>query len=328
MVQQRNLSIDLIKTIAMLSVICLHTTYQYIQPNTFGLADILYKSAVISIPLFFMVSGYLLLGRENLSYKYSLSKILKIVRFVFFITLSYWIIHSLISHNFEVKDFFKIFLGSFIQRRNFGIFWYLGAMIIIYSILPLINKLYKNSMISFAVLVMVCFLCSTSIFLQNVTNRGGEALICQTFRLYNWLFYFCIGGVIKRIPITPTRIIFIFSAILFIINIVIQEWLIPYIGNEFCEYFYSSPYVMLLSICLFILVLHSKFKCEKLIKLLSNLFLPVYTFHMFIIKYITSYFNFGIFIDPLISWMVVSLITILLSSIIIKTPVIKDIFKL
>ena len=79
MVQQRNLSIDFIKTIAMLGVICLHTTYQYIQPGTFGLADVLYESAVISIPLFFMVSGYLLLGRENLSYKYSLNKILKIL---------------------------------------------------------------------------------------------------------------------------------------------------------------------------------------------------------------------------------------------------------
>lgn len=328
MVQQRNLSLDFIKTIAMLGVICLHTTYQYIQPGTFGLADVLYESAVISIPLFFMVSGYLLLGRENLNYKYAISKIFYIVRFVFFITLSYWILHALMTHNFGVKDFFEIFLGSFIQRGSFGIFWYFGAMIIIYSILPLINNLYKGNIISFTILIMGCFLLSTSFFLQNVINQGGEAAICQTFRLYNWIFYFCIGGILKRIPITPSCIIFVFSVILLIVNIVIQEWLNPYIGNEFCEYFYSSPYIMLLSIFIFISVLHSKFKCEKLVKYLSILFLPVYTFHIFVIYFVTPYFSLGYFIEPLICWIVVSLITILLSSIIIKIPVIKDIFKL
>ena len=171
MAQQRNLSLDFIKTIAMLGVICLHTTYQYIQPGTFGLADVLYESAVISIPLFFMVSGYLLLGRENLNYKYAISKIFYIVRFVFFITLSYWILHALITHNFEVKDFLKIFMGSFIQCGSFGIFWYFGAMIIIYSILLLINNLYIRNIISFTILIIGCFLLSTSFFLQNIQSK-------------------------------------------------------------------------------------------------------------------------------------------------------------
>ena len=65
----RNLSIDLIKIIAMLSVVGLHSTCDFINPEKFGMANILYRTFVVAIPLFFMVSGFLLLGRKNINYR-------------------------------------------------------------------------------------------------------------------------------------------------------------------------------------------------------------------------------------------------------------------
>ena len=67
----RNLSIDLIKIIAMLGVVCLHSTHSYI--NT-AIGMVMYSTAVISIPLFFIVSGYLLIGKECIDYQYVIKK--------------------------------------------------------------------------------------------------------------------------------------------------------------------------------------------------------------------------------------------------------------
>lgn len=68
---KRNYSIDLIKIIAMLGVISLHTTHNYLE---FFTGKILYETSVMSIPLFFMCSGYVLLGRQDVDYKYVVKK--------------------------------------------------------------------------------------------------------------------------------------------------------------------------------------------------------------------------------------------------------------
>lgn len=63
-------SLDFIKIIAMLSVMGLHSTYSFIDESHIGVADIIYRTSVIAIPLFFMVSGFLLLGRTKVDYRY------------------------------------------------------------------------------------------------------------------------------------------------------------------------------------------------------------------------------------------------------------------
>lgn len=61
-VQPRNQSIDLIKIMAMCLVICLHTTHQYLTSGINDIIFVLYNTSAIAIPLFFMVSGFLLIG--------------------------------------------------------------------------------------------------------------------------------------------------------------------------------------------------------------------------------------------------------------------------
>ena len=53
--KERNLGVDLVKIIAMLGVIALHVEHRLIPESgdNFSLASFLYKTSVISIPLFF-----------------------------------------------------------------------------------------------------------------------------------------------------------------------------------------------------------------------------------------------------------------------------------
>lgn len=140
--QERNYSIDLIKLIALFAVIALHSTACFQVAWTITLLDFIYETGVIGIPLFFMVSGFFLIPRDNVSWRYSARKIYGIIRFVAIICLLHWAVTG-IKNGFSLSLLFSDFWGAFVQRGHFGVFWYFGAMIMLYTLLPLISKLYK-----------------------------------------------------------------------------------------------------------------------------------------------------------------------------------------
>ena len=65
----RNINLDLIKVLACVGVVLLHTTMGgFKETGSWNFLAYLYYLGTYSIPLFFMVNGYLLLGkRDNLS---------------------------------------------------------------------------------------------------------------------------------------------------------------------------------------------------------------------------------------------------------------------
>lgn len=311
----------------MFGVVCLHTTLQYITPCNISMADILYRTAVISIPLFFMTSGYLMLGRKDINYTYVSHKIVNIIKFVFAIIFLWWLLHSAKQHSLDLNILARTFFCSFIQKGSFGIFWYFGAMVIIYTLLPLLNYIYEHNVKVFKFLLITLFVICNIIFICNLL-WGGNYLLFSHLGCGIGFFYFCLGGYVKHISTLRIKSIYIILLILF--NLVFQEVLIPYIGTELCEYFYSSLIVMLLSASIFKYIIDKPIHNNSLLNKISVLFLPVYTFHMFIIKYTQESFSqidFG-FIEPFIYWIFISVSTVILSYCIMKIQIINKIFKL
>lgn len=168
----RNLSIDLVKIVAMFGVMCLHTTQLYFIPGVFCFTDILFESAVISIPLFFMVSGYLLLGRENADYRYAFRKVIGIIRFVSIIVFTFWLARSVYHLQFDFVELFKSLVYPYIQRGQFGVFWYFGAMIILYLLYPIINTIYNRHRNAYYALLSTTLLASYTMFISNLLWGG------------------------------------------------------------------------------------------------------------------------------------------------------------
>lgn len=170
MQKDRNLSIDLIKIVAMFGVMCLHSTHSYSSPGQFCFADILYESAVVSMPLFFMVSGYLLIGRENIDYKYSFRKIIGIIRFVSIIVFAFWLARSVYHIQFDFIELLKSLVYPYIQLGQFGIFWYFGAMTILYLLYPIINAVYNCNKQMYFVVLTIALLTSHTMFISNLVG--------------------------------------------------------------------------------------------------------------------------------------------------------------
>lgn len=239
--EQRLLSLDFIKLFAMFGVICLHTEMSFYENP---LAQFLYMTAVVSIPLFFMVSGYLLYGKKSASYRYSLHKIGGILRFVAIMTVAFWLLTGM-RHG----DSFLLFtVGSFFQKGKMGIYWYFGAMIILYALFPMLHAMYVRYQKTFiAVTIALCVL-SNVIFISKFFGYQIEEDTIQTFRLWNWLFYFNLGGILRKHKMKSNLVMVI---ILFAFNYLFQYEITPMMPTIYCEYFYCSLPVMLLSFCLF-----------------------------------------------------------------------------
>ena len=179
MQENRNLSIDLVKIVAMFGVMCLHSTHSFAIPNHFCFADVLYESAVVSMPLFFMVSGYLLIGRPNVNYRYSIRKIIGIVRFVSIIVFAYWMILSIYQRNFDFAELVWSLIQPYFQSGKFSIFWYFGAMIIIYVLYPNLNNMYIKMPYLYHIVLATTILCSYTMFIGNIVWGGGNGHLCK-----------------------------------------------------------------------------------------------------------------------------------------------------
>lgn len=276
---KRNLSIDLIKVLAMFSVLALHSFGASME---WRLANIFYESAVIGIPLFFMVSGYLLIGKQTVDIIYVFNKIYNILRLIVILSIIWWTGVSIGSGHFYIVNFTWIFKGAFIQNGPLWICWYLASMIIIYSLLPLLNKLFVYQ--SYWYTLFFFGVIEAFVFYLNIRIHGEQNVI-QTFRLWNWLFYFLLGGGIKKLQMSINinlQFVKYLIVLLLIMNIIFQETMKPMINSPYCEYFYCSFPVIFLSVSIFLFITNvkmSNFYICRFVKFCSPLFLSVYLFH-------------------------------------------------
>lgn len=255
----RDLSIDCIKCVAMFLVMTLHVPLA-VRPDLILSAG--GYLAGIAIPLFFMVSGWLLIG-NNKTCKYSVKKIFAIIKFVAIIAVLYYGVESFINHNFSWIELCKSVVNPFIQRGMFSIFWYLGAMCIIYASLPIINKIHhKWSLTGLALLLLSLFVIECFVYPLNILYNFEQTHVIQTFRLWNWMFYFVLGGTLKFSYNRSFHIPFWVPVLMAMIYIIFGTMLLPRVHAV--EYLFSAPLCMIFATIVFCYFAGLKFKLPPL----------------------------------------------------------------
>lgn len=280
-----------------------------------------------AIPLFFTVSGYLLLGRKNIDWHYSIKKIWGIVRFVFVVCWIYWLIMLIITQEPHWDKLYKDPLGAFLMGGAFWQFWYFGAMNLIYILYPFLNIIYNKRQKIFAFIFTLIVVICTIIHMINIfTPETFEERIPQSLRIWNWLMYFCLGGIIKKYNITIDWKWVLILAVAYCTQLIIVNIINPKMFKS--DYNFASPVTLLYIYCLFQALIHMNVKkINKGITLLSPLFLPVYTIHPFFI-YNTQSFRSTFHAGYPIYWMIITVASITVSWIIMQTKIGKWVFRI
>ena len=88
-----------------------------------------------------------------------------------------------------------LFLKSLFQQGYLWHFWFLGSLILIYLVMPLLYWLLHDHTLALSLLCMLLALCSICLCLLSM-HRGYsiQQYVPQTLRLWTWLFFFLFGG--------------------------------------------------------------------------------------------------------------------------------------
>ena len=125
---KRIVGLDVVKIIAMLSVVASHSLNvlrtEGISPE---MTQIIHSLTAGGAPLFFMVSGYLLLRRKEITYKYALRKIFHIIRYITCACILYWVALAIVHRDISlVHNCFSDFTGTFTLNGTFPCFGFYG----------------------------------------------------------------------------------------------------------------------------------------------------------------------------------------------------------
>lgn len=194
---ERNLSIDLIKTIAIVLVFIHHAAslLDLDVPST-GWVYRFYKVfTTIDVPLFFAASGALLLGGRLLPIKDFLQKRCKRILLPFLLWGSIMYIVSFLMHKYpEIQswsDFFKQIIPYFLEGKINSSHWFVFYLIGIYLMTPFIQRVIQlpdaKSVIKYGLYLWLIWIILKDVGSQwsiiNYFDKGG----------YHFIGYFLLG---------------------------------------------------------------------------------------------------------------------------------------
>ena len=279
MKSKREYSFDILRVVAMVMVITIHVSNVYsrsfgiISNKSFFISLVFNTFSRVSVPIFLMISGALLLNRE-----FNLKKYLKRL-FKFIVLIIVWdIIYLVWEYLYLGVTYNNLYKLIFEPYRAH--LWFLYTILILYAIQPILRKLLlKSNSIIKTILLIMWILFSTGSMISHT--------LAQYFTLFSYIGFFVLGkylyDYVKSKDLRKYNILLIITMIIcFTISIILNyKSSIKY--NMFYNlYFaYRTPFIIVSSFAFYTLIISNYIKDDlnKIIMKLSDLSLGVYLIH-------------------------------------------------
>lgn len=321
---ERKYSIDLLRVFSAFAVVIIHAVSSSVANSTVKI-DVLLLSNLNtihnlmnwSVPVFFMITGYCLLRKENCSYKYCFSHVVKYVCVLFTVGLFYALLEEIfvskiVNVSVLIKSLFNVISGNLWDHM-----WFVYAIIGIYLVMPIIHSFMKQS-------TQNAFILTGLLFFFDIMLPIFEKWIPIgiTFPFSGYLFYVCLGGVLAQIDIHKTASYFVYFA-----GLLASVYII--FNNH--QFGYKHLAVCLMATSMFLIVSELKIKPNKLLLCVSKCTWGIYLIHpLFIniankllrIDMVTSYTYLKLFVFTVVIFTISFLTTYILR----KIPIVKKLF--
>lgn len=341
--KERDYSLDFLRVISMILVIFIHMSNFYCR--AFGdISDISYMGATIfnglariSVPIFFMISGALLIKGEHDDKKYK-KRILTYVLILLFWNLAYyfWNVFYIKDTVFNIKDLVE---SLFIPTKRH--LWFMYAIIGIYIVLPFIQSMFKNMDDKLKKLYMYLWLglCGGVYMITLLLGRSSTIdypipLIQNAYYLGYFIAGYIIYEHINKLANKKTLkywVIYIVSSVVIIGSTYI-------LSMEFNKYYesmfaYRSIFMMLASISMFIIVVVNKDKILnkgviKVLNFVSPYSFGIYLTHVLFLNLLTENFNIlkiNSFIGIPVFSLLLTIVSLIFVYILKKLPLLKKV---
>lgn len=213
-VERRTSWIDLLEAMAIFFVVAYHSTLQtfdFLSNGTWSAYLPYFIRAPFStcVPVFFFCNGYLRFKKQ-----FCLGRHIRLTLRMFFLTCIWGVLLILILAVFHgewqaltLRDV----LRRFINLDGIGFLWYMGALVCVYLLFPLLKFAYDKHPAVFFYFFAVCFVLTIGNNLLNIAATTASPLIGKPAVVYDFNFfgmfnvfrgwkgesltYFCLGGI-------------------------------------------------------------------------------------------------------------------------------------
>ncbi|WP_166734367.1 acyltransferase [Serratia fonticola] len=326
---------NLLRVIAAFLVVFIHVSpeaFSVMSNHWFGI-NIAASASRISVPLFFMLSGYF--AFSNSSKNKSLSDFLIKKTHRLLVPLIAWSIFYIFYNKTEInyKTLFELFT-TVPAHYHLWFFYTLIPMVLLTPFLSyIVDNINKNHMTYF--ILLWAFLSLTPSFIQALiyfTNLENPVMKVGKAQLFiSMLGYYLLGAFFKKINTQINNIAlftsFVSSTLITILSTYLLSRTLGYPSQGFFVYY--SPLIAIASISIFLLFTKLEIKNLKtslLIKKISALTLGVYLSHPIIIDYLKPIILKS---DTAVSLIFITFLVFLISAVITlflsKVPLIKNI---
>jgi surface polysaccharide O-acyltransferase-like enzyme len=311
-INHRNYTLDLLKTISVFLVICIHSPF----PGSYG-AHVTALSR-IAVPIFFMISGYYFCNGTGSEFKKR--QVIKVLKLVVFSNILFFIFKASIS---IVKGEFLLKLTTWFSLKSFlkfillnespfsGHLWYLTAILYVLLIFTIVKKSNNIKLL----LIITPILLSIDLILGKysllIWGREFPYILVRNF-LFVGIPYFSIGYILnissKNIKISnkyliPLIVIFVFT------TFIEHYCLIHFDLNPARDHYISTT---LLSVSIFLFCINNRDIKIQNVWLYIGCYLSTYIYIMhplfiYVLSKITKILNLSIYyqyIAPIIIFLI------------------------
>ena len=184
--------IDNLRGIACLMVVMIHTTTWYItnaqsvSPLNWDLANVLNSASRVSVPLFFMISGYLFFGERSAKPRHFM-RIALCILFYSSVALAYILLFTSINAELSLKNL--------LQKPVFYHLWFFFAIAVIYMVSPLIQGKNISGKMLLALMVVIGVIANPNTVSQKI---GGFEWLPVNLYISGDTFYYILYGMLGR----------------------------------------------------------------------------------------------------------------------------------
>jgi surface polysaccharide O-acyltransferase-like enzyme len=264
-----------LRVFATIMVILIHTSGGALfhfkdMPQSWWVANLVAGFGRFTVPVFVMISGALLLGKEIEVLNFIQKRFLRV-----WVPFTLWVIIYVLYHNyFEIKPYaFQTALTQYFTGGNYlyGHLWFVYMILGLYLVTPLLNKwLLKANEVQINILLGCCFTMSCVIHL--IKRPLGIHIPNDLQNFGGYIGYFVAGYVLKNKQLTINKFWFLFVFIVGYSLLVFGSYFLVKTTGKLDMFFYDyfSPSVFLMSISIF-MFFKKTFNYEFLPKIINPL---------------------------------------------------------
>lgn len=303
---ERKQYLDVLRALSTIGVIVIHVCssgwYGNVCSFNWIVSTVLECVSRISVPIFFMISGNLLLNSsKEYNYPVMLKKILRLVVFLLVWSIVYNLFSFFEQKDFSVSELVKCFTGIFYGEVPHHL-WYIYASIGLYLFVPVLRILCKNidrkTFLIFLVLLIV--LGGGYEFFSNIHQLDFISINLKKINAHSsvgYFGYFLLGAYLGKYEVKYKRIIYVCGIVAMFVTIglvIYDNAVIQSPSERFWVYTMPAIYLSSIAFYVFVKELCSKHQFHfRIIELISKESLGIYGCHVLVLR-ILSHFGLDI----------------------------------